>query len=377
MELYECNSATVRGDGIVLRAAREDDADDLVRAVDDPLISRFVTPLPVPFTRPDADRWIAGAGAWVIADPQTDRLLGSARLYHLSAQDAKAEVGYWVAPWARGRGVAVAAVRAATAWAFEQGTARVELLAEPENAPSHKVAVRAGFTYEGERRGAAVNRDGSRADLAAWARLATDPAGPSPRRLPDLPAGGLTDGIVRVRPLVADDTDDLFAVMSLPESIRTTVPPVVPVLADVRRRCERASGEWTAGLRARMTIRDAADDAFAGDIGLFWTGPGMEELLVGYGLVPRYRGKGFATRATRLVAGWAFAVVGVPRLVSGTAPENVASQRVLERAGFQREGYERSRLPGVDGGRIDNVLFSLLPGELAPVTAEPARSGTR
>jgi RimJ/RimL family protein N-acetyltransferase len=67
----------------------------------------------------------------------------------------------------------------------------------------------------------------------------------------------------------------------------------------------------------------------------------------------------------------------VPRLVSGTAPENVASQRVLERAGFQREGYERSRLPGVDGGRIDNVLFSLLPGELAPVTAEPARSGTR
>jgi RimJ/RimL family protein N-acetyltransferase len=138
----------------------------------------------------------------------------------------------------------------------------------------------------------------------------------------------------------------------------------VPDADDVRRRCERAPGEWVAGLRARMTIRDAADDAFAGSIGLFWTGPGAEELLVGYDLARPYRGKGFATRATVLVARWAFAAVGVPRLVSGTAPENVASQRVLERAGFQREGYERSRLPGVDGGRIDNVSFSLLPSDL-------------
>lgn len=364
MYLHECNKVTVRGDDVVLRPARSDDADDLVQALNDPLIGRFVTALPAPFTRADAEHRIAAAESWVVADPVTDRLLGSARLYHLSKQDAKAEVGYWVAPWARGQGVAVAAVVIATEWAFEQGVARVELLAEPENAASHRVAARAGFTYEGERRGAAVGHDGGRADLASWARLATDPAGPSPRRLPDLPAGGLTDGVVRISPVVPDDTDDLFAVMSLPESIRTSVPPVAPVLADVRRRCERASSEWTAGLRARMTIRDAADDRFAGDIGLFWTGPGMEELLVGYGLAPQYRGKGFATRATTLVCGWAFAEVGVPRLVSGTAPENVASQRVLERAGFQREGYERSRLPGVDGGRIDNVSFSLLPGEL-------------
>jgi len=43
----------------------------------------------------------------------------------VSEQDAKAEVGYWVAPWARGRGVAAAAVEAATGWAFEHGIARM------------------------------------------------------------------------------------------------------------------------------------------------------------------------------------------------------------------------------------------------------------
>lgn len=365
----------VPGDGVVLRPARPQDADDVVAAVDDPLIRRFVTSLPTPFGRADAESWIAAANArpsaWVIADPATDRLLGTARLYHVSDQDLKAEVGYWVAPWARGRGVAVAAVRAVTGWAFAHGTARMELLAEPENAASYRIAVRAGFTYEGERRGAAVGHHGGRVDLSGWARLATDPDGPSPRRLPDLPAGGLTDGIVRVVCLVPADAGELFALMSLPESVRTTVPPVVPDPAVVQRRCERAAGEWVAGLRARMTIRDAASDAFAGTIGLFWTGPGAEELLVGYELTRASRGKGFATRATSLVARWAFAEVGVPRLVSGTAPENVASQRVLERAGFQREGYERSRLPGADGGRIDNISYSLLPHDLPEASPRP------
>jgi RimJ/RimL family protein N-acetyltransferase len=34
---------------------------------------------------------------------------------------------------------------------------------------------------------------------------------------------------------------------------------------------------------------------------------------------------------------------------------------VLERAGFEREGYQRSRLPGPDDTRIDDILYALLP----------------
>ena len=44
---------------------------------------------------------------------------------------------------------------------------------------------------------------------------------------------------------------------------------------------------------------------------------------------------------------------------------NVASQRVAEKVGFQREGVMRSKYAHPDGHRIDSVLFSLLPGELA------------
>jgi RimJ/RimL family protein N-acetyltransferase len=47
-----------------------------------------------------------------------------------------------------------------------------------------------------------------------------------------------------------------------------------------------------------------------------------------------------------------------------TDPDNLASQGVAEKAGFQREAVLRSNLEYRDGSRRDSVLFSLLPDEL-------------
>jgi len=44
-------------------------------------------------------------------------------------------------------------------------------------------------------------------------------------------------------------------------------------------------------------------------------------------------------------------------------PENIGSQRVLEKAGFTREGLLRGQLPTPDGGRADDLLYALLPGD--------------
>jgi ribosomal-protein-alanine N-acetyltransferase len=57
--------------------------------------------------------------------------------------------------------------------------------------------------------------------------------------------------------------------------------------------------------------------------------------------------------------------LGIGRIQARTHPDNVASQAVLERVGFQREGLARSAhvLP-VSGERIDCIMWSLLPGEL-------------
>jgi RimJ/RimL family protein N-acetyltransferase len=355
---------TVAADDLVLRPPRPEDADDLVAACADPLIVRYVPSLPSPFRPDDAVAWIAAALDppsaqridLVIADPSTDRLLGNVRLYHLSSIDRTGEIGYWVAPWARGRGVATRATVALTDWAFRQGLGRLELLALPANPASQRVALAAGYRWEGRRRGVEVDRDGTRHDLVAFARLAADPPGPAPRLLPDLPP--LSDGVVALRPLGPSDASEVAALRALPEVAGTTVGGTDP--AKSARMCAEAAGEWLAGQVARLTIRDAPTGAFAGELGLFQLEPLTGQAMIGYDLARPWRGRGFATRAVRLVAGWAFDSVGLVRLIAGAAPDNVASQRVLERAGFQREGYERARLPGPDNTRIDNIAYALI-----------------
>ena len=88
------------------------------------------------------------------------------------------------------------------------------------------------------------------------------------------------------------------------------------------------------------------------------------QFMFGYDVTRESRGKSFAPRAVRLLTDWAFHEVKAARLVAGTAPDNAASQRVLQKAGFTQEGFERARLPKMDGvGRVDNVAWALLPGD--------------
>ena len=402
-------SERVPGDGVTLRPLRTDDAEEVARACDDAGTRQFLTELPSPYTVAHAHEWIERSNAdgaevttFAIADPGADRVVGSIALGRLSFAGRAGSIGYWVAPWARRGGVASAAARTLTAWAHGRGVQRLELLTDPENEPSQRVALAAGFRHEGVRRGGGRGAGGTLSDRVVWARLADDPTGPTPRTLPDLPADGLTDGVVTLRRMVPDDAGPLYDLFMLPEVIRTSVRSA-PTPESVAARVARVPYQWLSGSRADLAIIDAATGAFAGDIGLFLidpTGQGM----IGYSVAREWRGRGFASRAARLVSDWAFAEAGLVRVVAGTAPDNigsqrtleragftregyepvrlpgpdgtrvdnVGSQRVLERAGFRREGYQRSRLPGPSGTRVDDVLYAILPGDLSP-TRTPRR----
>jgi RimJ/RimL family protein N-acetyltransferase len=85
---------------------------------------------------------------------------------------------------------------------------------------------------------------------------------------------------------------------------------------------------------------------------------------IGYWCVSGARGRGITTRALRRLCRYALDELALDRLELITDPENVASQRVAGKVGFQREGLLRSHLRHPDGRRRDSVMFSLLPGEL-------------
>ena len=148
-------SLTLLDGELELRRLSLADRDAVVDACRDPQILRWTT-LPDPFTASEVERFVDEADArWtdgsavelvIVSD---GRLLGAIHLaFH---EEWRASVAYWLAPGARGRGVATRAVKLLVRWAFEtfDGLVRVELWSVVGNDASDAVARRAGFLEEG------------------------------------------------------------------------------------------------------------------------------------------------------------------------------------------------------------------------------------
>jgi RimJ/RimL family protein N-acetyltransferase len=90
------------------------------------------------------------SAAFAIVDAHTNQLLGSASLLRIDWKQSVGLAAYWLAPEARGRGVATRALRLLATWAFSAlQLARIELSADVNNERSHRVAKRAGFRRTG------------------------------------------------------------------------------------------------------------------------------------------------------------------------------------------------------------------------------------
>ena len=150
---------------------------------DDPETGRF-TRIPVPpppgFPRAWLDLYEQGRRdgtreAFAVVDADDGSFLGLALAPVIEADDRTVELGYVIAPYARGRGVATGALRLLTEWAFaELGAERAELLISVDNAASKIVAERSGYVREGVLRSMYV-KQGIREDLEIWSRLPSDP----------------------------------------------------------------------------------------------------------------------------------------------------------------------------------------------------------
>jgi len=144
----------------------------LLRTMEDPDTLRFTrTPHPLP----DGwlEQWLARfdghhRACWAIVDGE--EFVGYAVTGPIDRQDLDVELGYAVAPWARGRQVATTALREMTRWAFEQGMQRVTALISVDNPASQRVAEKAGYTFEGVLR-SMHHVDGRRVDLQSWSIL--------------------------------------------------------------------------------------------------------------------------------------------------------------------------------------------------------------
>ena len=173
----------VRGEGVVLRAWRIQDVPAVAVACQDDEIARWLALVPQPYTEEHARFYVEEClqadddrRPFAIADASTGEVVGSIDMHINRLQTG--HVGYLVAAQARGRGVAPDALRALSRWAFESlGLGRIELVTDPENIASQRVAEKAGFQREGVLRSMLLNRDGSRRDGVIFSLLPEDLSG--------------------------------------------------------------------------------------------------------------------------------------------------------------------------------------------------------
>ncbi|MEU3019131.1 GNAT family N-acetyltransferase [Nocardiopsis sp. NPDC007018] len=168
-----------------LRALLERDVDDLYASCVDPELQRWI-PQPgpgLPYTRATAEHFClreapairtGGDGQhWAVVDRASGRFSGSVALLRTQWTSGVTEIGYWISPWGRGRGLATEAVVAVSRWALGQGFQRVELKAAVDNTGSCRVAEAAGFVREGTDRNAMPLHEG-RTDLASFGLVPDD-----------------------------------------------------------------------------------------------------------------------------------------------------------------------------------------------------------
>lgn len=165
-----------------LRPYRRDDAAALQAVADDPAVTRWMTAgFPHPYTRADADRWIAIATSddapnhFVIEVGRT--FAGAIGILPQSGERlGVALFGYWLGSGFWGRGIATDAARALARFALrERGLRRLESGVFVPNIASARVLEKAGFALEGRLRAGYVQRDGTVCDGLLYGRLATDP----------------------------------------------------------------------------------------------------------------------------------------------------------------------------------------------------------
>jgi RimJ/RimL family protein N-acetyltransferase len=186
-----------------------------------------------------------------------------------------------------------------------------------------------------------------------------------PRRLsgaaltpPDPP---LADELIRLEPLNGKHVAAFFEIVQDEDIQRYTYVPREPDKAFVRGWIGRYEDAWKTGGRAGFAAV-GHDGEVLGFAAIVHLDLGAREGEIGYAIASEARGRGVASRAVSLLTRWGFDELDLLRLELRIDVDNAGSERVAERAGYQREGVLRSK-HFKEGLRSDVGILSRLRGD--------------
>jgi RimJ/RimL family protein N-acetyltransferase len=164
---------TLRGEAVILRPWSERDIPAILASIDDPDILHWIPVIPRPYTLADARAFVndeIGLGPHQFAIVVDDRVVGSIGMR--VNDNGTGHVGYWCARSERGRGIVPDALRTISRYGFDElGLGRMELITDPDNRSSQRVAEKVGYQREGVLRSHLLHPDGRRRDSVMFSLL--------------------------------------------------------------------------------------------------------------------------------------------------------------------------------------------------------------
>jgi [ribosomal protein S5]-alanine N-acetyltransferase len=162
---------------------------------------------------------------------------------------------------------------------------------------------------------------------------------------------------IRLRRPVLSDAEAIFEYGTDPEVARYTDWPIRTSVDDLVDSLRGRSALWESGAEFYWVITLSEEDRAIGGISCRIVEDSAE---IGFLLNRRCWGKGLATDAATAIVEWALSVPSIRRVWATCDTENLASARVLEKAGFSREGVLRRWVvrPSISSQPRDAFMYS-------------------
>ena len=167
-----------------------------------------------------------------------------------------------------------------------------------------------------------------------------------------------------IRPYATGDVDALYAYQRLP-GVHRYLYTEPRTRAEVQTMVAERAGARSptgAGQAFQLVVELADTGELVGDCVFFWRSEQHQKGEIGYTFNPAYQGRGLATEAAAALLRLGFEGLGLHRITGHLDARNVASARVLERAGLRREAHLVEN-EFVKGEWSDELVYAMLRSE--------------
>ncbi len=161
------------------------------------------------------------------------------------------------------------------------------------------------------------------------------------------------------RKLELSDADQVLRLRSNPEIMKYIPRPLLNSISEAESHIKIINDKIEANTDINWCVTEKGSDLCIGIMGFYRTQPENYRTELGYMILSEYHNKGYVTEAVQTLLHYAFNTLNFHSIEAVIDPNNIASERVLQKNGFNKEAHFIEN-GFYDGKFIDSVVYTLL-----------------